>query len=97
MDVFANDTEALEKRRHDAALYEARMTGVVERLAGSRDGAAFIRMLLDESGVFKAVFPRGHADAAWREGRRSIGLIVLEHARQANVIETVMSMEKTNG
>ena len=86
--------EALKKRRREHRLFQERMAAVVRRLGETGDGIAFLRFLLEESGLLKAQFPEGHAEAAWREGRRSLGLQVLLMARQAGIIDKLLQEEK---
>lgn len=92
-----NQVEELKRKRQDAARFQERMAGVVRELSASRDGMAFLRFLLEESGVLKARFPEGHAEAAWREGRRAIGLHLMTMARHAGVIEKLFAQEEWNG
>lgn len=60
------------------ALRQARLEDAVRRLAESRDGRTFLRWLIHGAGVFRAVYPQSHAEAAFQEGRRTVGLSVLQ-------------------
>lgn len=92
-DVFDQDRRSLQEHRQRAALFDARMSGVVRALSETQDGTDFLRFILDECGVFKAQVPQGQTDAAWREGRRAVGLRVLGFVQDAGVIEKVMKKE----
>ena len=91
---YQDQTEELNRKRQDAVLFQERMAGVVRGLSDTRDGMAFLLFLLEESGVLKAQFPEGHAQAAWREGRRAIGLHLMTMARNAGVIEKLFAQEE---
>lgn len=60
------------------ALTQARLEDAVRSLAESRDGRTFLRWLIHGAGVFRAVYPQSHAEAAFQEGRRSVGLSVVQ-------------------
>ena len=47
------------------------------RLSETEDGRAFLCRLIVECGTFEAIHEPADVDAAWLEGRRSIGLWVL--------------------
>lgn len=74
-DMEAGDGGAGEAAR---ALGQARLEDAVRRLAESPDGRAFLRWLIHGTGVFRAVYPQSHAEAAFQEGRRTVGLSVLQ-------------------
>lgn len=66
------------EREAERALRQARLEEVVRGLAKSPDGREFLRFIVHGAGVFRAVYPPSHAEAAFLEGRRSVGLTVLQ-------------------
>ncbi|MEG1825111.1 MAG: hypothetical protein RRY12_10795 [Cloacibacillus sp.] len=54
------------------------------RLSETEDGRAFLCRLLVECGTFEAIHETEPAEAAWLEGRRSIGLWVLNELEAAD-------------
>ncbi len=60
------------------ALEQARLEDAVRGLVESPDGRTFLRWLIHGAGVFRAVYPQSHAEAAFQEGRRTVGLSVLQ-------------------
>ena len=93
-----DEAEELKRRKRLQALsFQERMADVVRKLTDTRDGMDFLLFLLEESGVLKTQFPEGHAQAAWREGRRAIGLHLMIMAQNAGVIEKLFAQEEKNG
>lgn len=78
------------------ALTQARLEDAVRRLAESRDGRTFLRWLIHGAGVFRAVYPQSHAEAAFQEGRRSVGLSVVQLCVNVGAGDILLDNE-TNG
>ena len=75
MDWESSRDEAERKAREREEC--ERLRGVIDGLARSRDGLFFLRWLVAMSGVLETAYPADHASAAYREGRRSLGLHIM--------------------
>ena len=58
--------------------------GLFARLLATEEGRYFVHWLMDVAGVHAASFADTEAVTAYREGRRSIGLIVRELVQQVD-------------
>lgn len=82
-------------RRHDDAMnpHTAKLTSAARKLADDPDGQYFLRWLVQGAGVFAAGFPSGHAQAAFTEGQRRVGLAVLQLCVAADVGTILLTKE----
>ena len=77
-DRYWEESDARERQQGKQALHQAKLEGVVARLAREPDGQYFLRWLVQGSGVFRATFPMTHAAAAFDAGQRKVGMAILE-------------------
>lgn len=89
-DFETTDDERGEKLR----LHHARLAGVARDLAKSSDGQYFLCWLMGITGAFRAKYPQDHAQAAFEEGKRVIGLSVLSLCAEAE--ETSFLFKEVN-
>lgn len=84
-----------QDQRHDDAMnpHTAKLTSAVRKLADDSDGQYFLRWLVQGAGVFAAGFPSGHAQAAFTEGQRRVGLAVLQLCVAADVGAILLTKE----
>lgn len=75
---YWEEPDTRERQQGKQALHQAKLEGVVARLAREPDGQYFLRWLVQGSGVFRATFPWSHAEAAFEAGQRRVGMTVLE-------------------
>ena len=75
---YLDEPDERARQREKQALHQAKLEGVVARLAREPDGQYFLRWLVQGSGVFRANFPMTHAEAAFEAGQRRVGMTVLE-------------------
>ncbi|MDE7371601.1 MAG: hypothetical protein K2N07_07665, partial [Desulfovibrio sp.] len=78
------------------ALTQARLEDAVRRLAESADGRFFLRWLIHGAGVFRAVYPQSHAEAAFQEGRRTVGLSVMQLCVNVGAGDILLDNEMNN-
>ena len=64
---------------------ETTLTRVVRELARDGGGLLFLQWLVAESGALKAEFPADHVRAAYREGKRELGVRLVMLAQNAGV------------
>lgn len=79
------------------ALEQARLEAAVRGLAESADGRFFLRWLIHGAGVFRAGYPQSHAEAAFQEGRRTVGLSVLQLCVNVGAGESLLNNEVNDG
>lgn len=85
-----------DRQQEAAALQTARMEEAVRQIAATPDGRYFLRRLVLETGVFSAGYPAGHAEAAFLEGKRIVGLTVLRYCAAVGAGDIFMSNEEHN-
>lgn len=95
-DWFAGD-ECYPPGGETASLRQARLEDAVRALSASPDGRYFLRWLIHGSGLFRAAFPPGHAEAAFLEGRRSMGLSVLQLCVNVGADNGILNNEVNDG
>ncbi|MGE9985381.1 hypothetical protein [Desulfovibrio sp. SGI.169] len=89
-----NSTHNADEQREKQAIHQARLTSVARELAKSPDGQYFLCWLMRISGAFQAKYPHDHAQAAFEEGKRVIGLSVLSLCVEAE--ETSFLFKEVN-
>ena len=80
------------RARRRATVREIRLDEAVRALAASPDGALVLRWIMDECGVVRAACPTDARLMLWQEGRRSVGMQILE--RCAAVGQAAMLFQK---
>lgn len=88
-----NHNEHQEKQR----LHQAKLSSVVRDLAKNPDGQYFLCWLMRITGAFQAKYPQDHAQAAFEEGKRVIGLSVLSLCAKAEETSFLFKEEVNNG
>lgn len=66
------------------------LCAALRELVRHEEGLFFLRWLCQMSGIFQAVYPQSHAEAAFREGRRSVGLEVLRLAQEDGIAANIL-------
>lgn len=85
-----------EERRKAAELdaeRELKLVGVVEHLSGTKDGVAFLRFLMEQCGTFTPNTIWEERGAAFLEGRRWVGLKVLDLCAKAKCTQVLFGGE----
>ncbi len=59
---------------------------VMRELTRDGEGIEFLRWLIAESEALKVEFPADHVRAAYREGKRELGIKLVTLAREAGVV-----------
>ena len=92
-------TRERDERQTLEKLERARLVGVVEALGRSKDGANFLRWLLDRSGVFDAPQFAGVEYLNFRNGMRAVGATLFDLCREAGIAGAVCvsEMEEKRG
>lgn len=85
-----------DRQRETAELQTAALEGAVRQLAATPDGRCFLHWLVHGAGVFRAGFPAGHAEAAFMEGKRTVGLSVLQLCVNVGAAGIVTTREEQN-
>lgn len=87
-----------EARKEREALHLAKLRNAVRMIAKQPDGCYFLRWLVHGTGVFDSTgFPFGHAEAAFVEGKRAVGLSVLQLCAAVGVGAAILNdQEVTN-
>lgn len=80
------EAEARQEREQET---QARLVGQMQKLAETKDGAFFLRWLLDISGYFRSVPVMPHESMSYVEGQRSVGAQIFDICRQAKVAVSV--------
>lgn len=94
---FYNDSENKAQRQREAAQdAERRLCNIIVSIASTPDGLFFMRWLIGQSQILMAAYPADHAQAAYREGRRSTGAQLIALARKAGVLPEILK-EESNG
>lgn len=87
-----------EEARRKAQEFDRQLREAFVTLTSTTEGLLFMRWLIDQSGILKSQYRDSHADAAYYEGRRSIGAKILNIAAQAEKLPAIMEMEgNSNG
>ena len=76
---------------------QLRLCGVVKTLSGTKDGRLFLRWLMDECGVFRSEYPAEDRHTVWNEGRRSVGVQILELCAAVHAVDTLFEKEASHG
>ena len=64
---------------------EERLVQVVRELSRGGEGLFFLQWLVGECGALKAEYPSDHVRAAYREGKREMGIRLVMLAQRAGV------------
>lgn len=85
-----------EEAQRKAQLFDRQLREALASLASTREGLLFLRWLIDQSSILKSQYRDSHAEAAYYEGRRSIGAKLLNMAAQAGKLPAIIDMEGNN-
>lgn len=96
MDLYSDSENKAQLQREAAQDAERRFCNAIVSLASTSDGLLFLRWLIGQSQILMAAYPADHAQAAYREGRRSMGAQLIALARKAGVLPEILK-EDTNG
>lgn len=86
-----------EESRLRVEAHEARLESGMRQCAATDDGQYLLRWLVNQCGVFEAVYPQGHAEAAFRAGKRQIGLCLLDLLVRTGAQGILFSTEVKHG
>lgn len=92
-----NDRQAREdERRRTAREFDRQACEALAAIASTRDGMVFLRWCIGQSGLLVSAYPLDHAQAAYREGKRSLGAQLIAMAAQAGKLPEILK-EQDNG
>ena len=87
-----------DEQRLKAQMFERQVQESFAAMTSTPEGLLIMRWLIDQSGILKSQYRDSHAEAAYYEGRRSIGAKILNMAAQAEKLPAIMEMEgNSNG
>lgn len=75
--------DELKQRRMEEQRKQAAQDALdFKEVSGTVAGRRFLRRLLADTGVFRSTYSTDHSAASFNEGRRSIGLFILDEFEQ---------------
>ena len=84
-----HEGEANEQRRK-VQEFDRQMREALAAIAATPEGLAFLRWLIDQSGILKSQYPGDHAQATYIEGKRSMGAKLIAMAVQAGKLPAIL-------
>ena len=92
-DLFADEAARRAAHKEESEARERRFCNALAALAATDDGLRFIRWLIGQSDMLISAYPSDHAQAAYREGKRSVGAQLLALAARAGVLPEILKEE----
>lgn len=89
----ANEAEHLRKRAE--AIKQLRDEGDLKWLMSDKRGRRVVWRLLGETGLFRSSFT-GNSETFYREGRRAVGLMLLDWVQQVSPDGYLLMMKERN-
>ena len=85
-----NKQAQAEEARRKAQEFDRQVREALAAIAATTEGLAFLRWIIDQSGILKSQYPGDHAQATYNEGKRCIGAKLIAMAAQAGKLPAIL-------